>query len=92
MEKQLVSLGTVIATPPILIIGIRGYSIDPRGRHAEFDLHADNLPKYISRFIKEKENSLNDSEKSLKGIKEIYAIIAVTPRNAGFITEKTLYF
>ena len=35
--KQLVSLGTVIATPPIVIIGIRGYSIDPRGRHAKFD-------------------------------------------------------
>ena len=90
--KQLVSLGTVIATPPILIIGIRGYSIDPRGRHAEFDLHADNLPKYISRFIKEKENSLNDSEKSLKGIKEIYAIIAVTPRNAGLSQKKPYIF
>ena len=90
--KQLVSLGTVIATPPILIIGIRGYSIDPRGRHAEFDFHADNLPKYISRFIKEKENSLNDSEKSLKGIKEIYAVIAVTPRNAGLSQKKPYIF
>ncbi len=69
--KQLVSLGTVIATPPILIIGIRGYSIDPRGRHAEFDYYADNLPKYISRFFKVKENSSPNSEKSLKKIKEV---------------------
>ena len=28
--KQLVSLGTVIVTPPILIAGIRGYSKDAR--------------------------------------------------------------
>jgi len=90
--KQLVSLGTVIATPPILIIGIRGYSIDSRGRHAEFDYHADNLPKYISRFIKTKENSLDNSEKLLKRVKEIYAIIAVTPRNAGLSQKKPYIF
>ena len=90
--KQLVSLGTVIATPPILIIGIRGYSIDSRGRHAEFDYYADNLPKYISRFFKVKENSLDSSEKSLKSIKEIFAIIAVTPRNAGLSQKKPYIF
>ena len=90
--KQLVSLGTVIATPPILIIGIRGYSIDSRGRHAEFDYYADNLPKYISRFFKVKENSLDSSEKSLKRIKEIFAIIAVTPRNAGLSQKKPYIF
>ena len=90
--KQLVSLGTVIATPPILIIGIRGYSIDARGRHAEFDYYADNLPKYISRFFKAKENSLDNSEKLLKKIKEIYAIIAVTPRNAGLSQKKPYIF
>ena len=90
--KQLVSLGTVIATPPILIIGIRGYSIDPRGRHAEFDYHADNLPKYISQFVQAKENSLIDSEKLLKSIKEIYAIIAVTPKNAGLSQKKPYIF
>ena len=90
--KQLVSLGTVIATPPILIIGIRGYSIDSRGKHAEFNYHADNLPKYISQFITTKENSLNNSEKLLKKIKEIYAIIAVRPRNAGLSQKKPYIF
>ena len=90
--KQLVSLATVIATPPILIIGIRGYSIDSRGKHAEFNYHADNLPKYISQFITTKENSLNNSEKLLKKIKEIYAIIAVRPRNAGLSQKKPYIF
>jgi len=90
--KQLVSLGTVIATPPILIVGIRGYSINSRGSHAEFDYYADNLPKYISRFFKIKEDSADNSEKSLKKIKEIYAIIATTPRNAGLSQKKPYIF
>jgi len=83
--KQLVSLGTVIVTPPILIAGIRGYSKDQDGKHAQFDLYADNLPKNISQLfkIKNKEGLLEYSEKTFKKIKEIYAIIAVIPRNAG---------
>jgi len=31
--KQLVSLGTVIVTPPNLIVGIRCYSKDSNGKH-----------------------------------------------------------
>ena len=48
--KQLVSLGTVIVTPPILIVGIRGYSKDQDGKHAQFDLYADNLPKIFLNY------------------------------------------
>ena len=47
--KQLVSLGTVLVTPPVLILGIRGYSKDHYGKHAEFDVYAEDLPKYISK-------------------------------------------
>ena len=92
--KQLVSLGTIIVTPPILIIGIRGYSKNQNGRHAEFDLHANNLPKNVSQLLKTKneEESLEYSEKTFKKIKEIYALIAVTPRNAGLGQKKTICF
>ena len=90
--KQLVSLGTVIATPPILIIGIRGYSKDNNGKHAEFDLYADNLPKHLSRLVKIKENSFDDSEKLLKKIQDIFAIIAITPKNAGMQQKKPYVF
>jgi large subunit ribosomal protein L3 len=47
--KQLVSLGTVLVTPPVLILGIRGYSKDYDGLHAEFDVYAEDIPKYISK-------------------------------------------
>ena len=92
--KQLVSLGTVIVTPPILIIGIRGYSKDQDGRHAQFDLYADNLPKNVSQLFKpkNKEGLLEYLEKSFKKISEINAIIAVIPRNAGLEQKKTVYF
>jgi len=38
----------VIVTPPILIAGIRGYSKDPNGQQALFDLYAENLPKNVN--------------------------------------------
>ena len=92
--KQLVSLGTVIVTPPILIVGIRGYSKDQDGKHAQFDLYADNLPKNISQLfkLKNKEGLLEYSEKTFKTIKEIYAIIVVIPRNAGLEQKKPYVF
>ena len=92
--KQLVSLGTVIVTPPILIVGIRGYSKDQNGKHAQFDLYADNLPKNISQLfkLKNKEGLLEYSEKTFKTIKEIYAIIAVIPKNAGLEQKKPYVF
>ena len=92
--KQLVSLGTVIVTPPVLIVGIRGYSKDQNGMHAQFDLYADNLPKNISQLfkLKNKEDLLEYSEQTFKKIKEIYAIIAVTPKNAGLEQKKPYVF
>ena len=92
--KQLVSLGTVIVTPPILIVGIRGYSKNQNGKQAEFDLYANNLPKNISALFnsKNKEDILENSEPVLKKIKEIYAVIAVIPRNANLSQKKPYVF
>ena len=92
--KQLVSLGTVIVTPPVLIVGIRGYSKDQNGKHAQFDLYADNLPKNISQLfkLKNKEGLLEYSEKTIKKIIEIYALIAVIPKNAGLEQKKPYVF
>ena len=53
--KQLVSLGTVIVTPPNLIAGIRCYSKDTNGKHVYSDFYATNLPKNISNLIKSKD-------------------------------------
>ena len=92
--KQLVSLGTVLVTPPVLILGIRGYSKDHGGRHAEFDVYAEDIPKYITKEItlKNKDGALEDAEKRLKKIKEIFAIVAVSPRAAGLEQKRPYVF
>ena len=66
--KQLVTLGTVIATPPITIVGIRGYSIDTNHtRNAEFDSFAKDLPKNVQNNLKIKTEGtpIDEAEKHL---------------------------
>ncbi len=93
--KQLVSLGTVLVTPPVLILGIRGYSKDHNGLQAEFDVYAEDIPKHIAKEISLKNNdkdALDNAEKRLKRIKEIFAIVAVSPRSAGLEQKKPYIF
>ena len=88
--KQLVSLGTVLAVPPLTVIGVRGYSKDTLGRHAAFDVYADEIPKNIMKHIsvKSKEDALKNAEDSLRHIKEIFALVAVSPNSAGLEQKK----
>lgn len=92
--KQLVSLGTVLATPPVTVLGIRGYSKDLNGSHAEFDVYAKDIPKNIAKeiTIKHKEGASEEAEKHLHRIKEIFAIVAVSPSAAGLEQKKPYVF
>lgn len=82
--KQLVSLGTVVVTPPAIVVGMRGYTKDNNGYHATFDLYAESLPKKITKNI-----SLTTGEdaakkaQNLSKIKRICAILAVVPKDVG---------
>ena len=92
--KQLVSLGTVVVTPPIVIIGIRGYSRDRYGIDSAFHVYAKDLPKELPRLFtaKSDEKSLERAEKSLGRIDEIFAIAAILPRQAGIDQKKPYVF
>ncbi len=92
--KQLVSLGTVVVTPPMIIIGIRGYSKDRYGLDSTFDVYAKDLPKELSRLFttKHDEKSLEKAEKALGRIEELYAIASVMPRSAGLEQKKPFVF
>ena len=92
--KQLVSLGTVLVTPPILVVGVRGYSKDPNGLHAEFDVYAEDIPKQVSKHItlKNKEKALENAEKILNRIKEIFAIVTISPNTVGLEQKKPYIF
>ncbi|TLX67818.1 MAG: 50S ribosomal protein L3 [Thaumarchaeota archaeon] len=92
--KQLVSLATVVVTPPIVVIGVRGYSKDRYGYNSGFDVYAKDLPKELPRLFtaKSDEKSLERAEKSLGRVHEIYAIAAVLPRQAGVDQKKPYVF
>ena len=92
--KQLVTLGTVIATPPFVVIGIRGYTKDANGRKAAFDAYAKDTPKKIEKAFKVKtdDEGIENTEKSLKKIKSIFAIVAVTPKLVGLEQKKPYIF
>ncbi len=92
--KQLVSLGTVVATPPISIIGIRGYRDDNDGAHAMFDVYSSDMPKEVSRLftVKPKEGGLEQAEKMLGKVSELFAVVAVFPNTAGLEQKKPYVF
>ncbi len=92
--KQLVSLGTIVVTPPMVIIGIRGYSKDRYGLDSTFDIYAKDLPKELARLFRTKydENSLGKAEKILGSIDELYAITSITPSRAGLEQKKPFVF
>jgi large subunit ribosomal protein L3 len=92
--KQLVSLGTVVATPPISVIGIRGYYDDVYGSHALFDVYSSDMPKEVSRLftIKPKEGSLEKAEKLLNRTDELFAVVAVSPNGVGLAQKKPYVF
>ena len=92
--KQLVSLGTVIVTPPMHIIGIRGYSKSTDGLHAAFDIFSNDLPKYFSKILKVKtdENAIEKAEKAIGKIHELVAIVGIIPRTAKLEQKKPYVF
>jgi len=92
--KQLVSLGTVVATPPISIIGMRGYYDDTYGSHALFDVYSNDIPKEVSRLftIKQKEGALEKAEKILGRADAVFAIVAVLPNTIGISQKKPYVF
>ncbi|HKU49887.1 MAG TPA: 50S ribosomal protein L3 [Nitrososphaera sp.] len=88
--KQLLNAATVIATPPVKIIGIRGYKKDLYGHHAIFDIYAKDVPKEVSRKFdaKHAEDGMSKAEGSLGSATSVVAIASVSPHAIG-ISQKT---
>jgi large subunit ribosomal protein L3 len=88
--KQLLNPATVIVTPPIRVIGIRGYKKDLYGQHAIFDVYAKDLPKELSRKFdaKSSDEAFAKAEGMLGNASAIMAIVAVSPNSIG-LSQKT---
>ena len=92
--KQLLNAATVIATPPIRIIGIRGYKHDLYGQHAIFDVYAKDLPKELSRKFdsKIKDDGLSQVESLLDIANDVMAVVAVSPNSIGLAQKVPFVF
>jgi large subunit ribosomal protein L3 len=92
--KQLLNAATVIATPPVRIIGARGYRHDLHGRHAIFDVYARDLPKELSRKFdaKSTDNGLSKAESLLNSASDVIAIVAVSPNSIGLAQKVPFVF
>lgn len=92
--KQLINVSTVIVTPPIKVIGIRGYNQNSYGKHAVFDVYAKDLPKGLSRKFDAtyNEEALTKSGSLLDKIGSIMAIVAVNPRDINMSQKKPYVF
>ncbi|MFB5599308.1 MAG: 50S ribosomal protein L3 [Nitrososphaeraceae archaeon] len=92
--KQLENSSTVIATPPISIIGIRCYKKDAYGNKVLFDAFSKELPKELDRKFKTKYNeaSFKNIESSFEYISSIFAIVSVSPNKANLSQKKPFVF
>jgi large subunit ribosomal protein L3 len=92
--KQLLNAATVIATPPLKIIGIRGYKHDLYGQHAIFDVYAKDLPKELSRKFdaKSKDDGLSKAESLLNSASDVMAVVAVSPNSIGLAQKVPFVF
>jgi large subunit ribosomal protein L3 len=92
--KQLENSSTVIATPPINIIGIRCYKKDAYGEKVLFDAFSKELPKELDRKFKTKYNEklFQNIESSFELITSIFAIVSVSPKKANLSQKKPYVF
>jgi large subunit ribosomal protein L3 len=92
--KQLDNSSTVIATPPITIVGIRCYKKDDYGEKAFVDAYSKDLPKELERKFKTKynEKSFEIIESSFNSISSIFAVVSVSPKKANLSQKKPFIF
>src|SRR5919108_4605506 len=92
--KQLLNSAAVIATPPIKIIGIRGYERDHYGEYTIFDVYAKDLPKELSRKFdpKSTEQTFTKAQSRLGEASVAVAIVAVSPNSIGLAQKIPFVF
>ena len=93
--KQLLNSATVIVTPPVRIIGIRGYMRDPYGDHAIFDVYAKDIPRELSRKFKHTstaDEAFSRTESLIDKTSSVMAIVASFPNSIGLAQKVPFIF
>ncbi|MDQ3839743.1 MAG: 50S ribosomal protein L3 [Thermoproteota archaeon] len=92
--KHFLNPSTVIATPPVRVVGIRGYKKSVDGSYVSFDVYSRDAPKELLRKtnLKYNEASVAEAEASLSTVDKIMAIVSVIPRDAHLSQKKPFVF
>lgn len=88
--KNLMNSSTLIATPPLKIIGIRAYAETAYGKNAILDAFAKDNDKYLSKkaSFKYKEGKLDEINAHIDKIKHVVAIVSSYPATASLSQKK----
>lgn len=88
--KYLMNPSTLISTPPIKIIGIRGYKESLTGKTTIFDIFSKDMDKNVSRKapFRNKEVKLEAIETFRDKISDILALVSLSPTSASLPQKK----
>jgi large subunit ribosomal protein L3 len=88
--KNFMNSSTLIATPPLKIIGIRAYAETAYGKNAILDAFAKDNDKYLSKkaSFKYKEGKLDEINAHIDKIKHVVAIVSSYPATASLSQKK----
>lgn len=88
--KNVMNSSTLIATPPLKIIGVRAYSETTYGRNAVFDAFAKDSDKFLSKKapFKFKEGKLEEINSHIDKIKHVVAVVSSYPNSASLSQKK----
>lgn len=88
--KNIMNSSTLIATPPLKIIGVRGYTETTYGRNAVFDAFAKDSDKFLSKKapFKFKEGKLEEINSHVDKIRHVVAVVSSYPSSASLSQKK----
>ncbi|MDP9493226.1 MAG: 50S ribosomal protein L3 [Thermoproteota archaeon] len=88
--KNVMNSSTLIATPPLKIIGVRAYTETTYGRNAVFDAFAKDSDKFLSKKapFKFKESKLEEINSHIDKIKHVVAVVSSYPNSASLSQKK----
>lgn len=88
--KNLLNRSTLIATPPIKIIGIRGYKESVVGKHAVFDFFTKETDKDSKRKapFTNKNASIESIDSFLDKVSDIQAVVSIHPATVSLSQKK----
>ena len=88
--KNIMNSSTLIATPPLKIIGVRGYTETTYGKNAVFDAFAKDSDKLLSKKapFKFKEGKLEEINSHVDKIRHVVAVVSSYPSSASLSQKK----